>query len=308
MPWIGAGKSTTTQGAALQVSTKVDRVTAGPGVAEHTERQLLSTDFPPTLLSWTQAVSPLWERPVASGVQTGTSMLFSAFLLCKLESLALSGLLSSFPLSHTLFLSWLLKINSSSTSNGLWVCLPIDEMKQSCSPPGPESWGILGSHASSQHHPTGSEHLWGLMARAEDMPEMLTLDWCFANGQGANVLVSQLLPERLHKDFYSYFWLLLLYPRVLETSRVTHRGDEGERREEREKGDRKGGNGEKRRTQDKQADVVLCPDSPLRWVTIRVSPSLMHMLMSQMGRPSYRGRCRRQSALRSRLRCPQYKA
>ena len=51
MPLIVAGKSTTTQGAALQVSTKVDRVTAGPGVTENIERQLLSTDFPPTLLS-----------------------------------------------------------------------------------------------------------------------------------------------------------------------------------------------------------------------------------------------------------------
>lgn len=36
------------------------------------------------------------------------------------------------------------------------------------------------------------------------------------------------------------------------------------KREEREKGGRKGGNGEKRRTQDKQTDVLLCPDSPLR--------------------------------------------
>lgn len=50
-PWLGAGKSTTTQGRALQVSTKGDRVTAGLGVVEDIERQLLSTDFPPTLLS-----------------------------------------------------------------------------------------------------------------------------------------------------------------------------------------------------------------------------------------------------------------
>lgn len=119
------------------------------------------------------------------------------------------------------------------------------------------SWGI-------QHHPTGSEHLWGLMARAEDMPEMLTLDWCFANGQGANVLVSQLLPERLHKDFYSYFWLLLLYPRVLETSRVTHRGDEEERRER--KGRQKRGKwGKKENT--RQTDWC----SAVSWLTITVS-------------------------------------
>ena len=50
-PWLGAGKSTTTQGRALQVSTKGDRVTAGLGVVVDIERHLLYTEFPPTLLS-----------------------------------------------------------------------------------------------------------------------------------------------------------------------------------------------------------------------------------------------------------------
>lgn len=206
----------------------------GPGMAEDRERQLLSTDFPPTSCLepklYPHFERDLWPLEFRQAFPC-YSQLFSSVSLSVLL-FWFAKFLSTIPYFVSIMTSE--KFDSSSTSNGLWVCLPIDVNWIVMLSSWPESWGILGSHASSQHHPMGSEHLWGLMARADDMPEMLTLDWCFANGQGANVLVSQLLPKRLHKDFYSYFWLLLLYPRVLKQAESPIEGMK-EREEKREK-------------------------------------------------------------------------
>ena len=212
------------------------------------ESQLFLIDLPPNLLFWTQAISSLLEVSVSFW---SSDMQFHVALSLSPPSLSLRFLQFAKFLSIYSFYFQLpefcfyrdfsrkpinpVPVLSLSPFPNLWNKTVI----LSFTAAGGESGGIPVKHMVSV--PICHEDLrvygqsWECAGNANAWPGLsvkVEMLW-FING-----------PQRISWKIFICFLLLLLFPRVLETNPVTHRGGKGGRREERKTKGRRGEMGE----------------------------------------------------------------